>query len=59
MPKLRHNLVSMIANIAHYKKNVFVIAETNVRNNLTDQSILKVTRGIMLRICLTIALMKD
>lgn len=51
--------ISVITNIAHYKKNIFVIAGTNARESLTYQFISKTTRSIILVISLTIILMKD
>lgn len=49
----------MVANIIHYKKDVFVITKTNIGRSLTYQSIPKVTRGIFWVISLTIAFMED
>lgn len=51
--------ISMVVNITHYKKNVFVIADIDTGKSLTYQSILKITRGIDLVISPTIAFMKD
>ena len=51
--------VSVVVNIIYYKKDIFVIADINVRKNLTYRSISKITRGIVLVISLTIALIED
>lgn len=51
--------VSVVVDIAHYKKDVFVIAGTNAGKSLTYQSRLKVTGGIVLVISPTIAFIKD
>lgn len=51
--------ISVITNIAHYKKNIFVIAGTNTRESLTYQFFFKTNRSIILVISLTIILMKD
>lgn len=49
----------MVANITHYKKDVFIIGNTNIKKSLTYQSIFKIIRGIILVISLIIALIKD
>ena len=51
--------VSVVTNITHDKKDVFVIASTNAGKSLAYQSIPEVTEGIVLVIFPTIALMKD
>ncbi len=51
--------VNIIANIVHYKKDVFIIAGTNARKNLTYQSLFEVTEGIILVISPIIALIED
>lgn len=51
--------VNMVINIAHYKKDVFVIIETNAGKSQTYQSLFEVTKGIVLIICLIIAFIKD
>lgn len=51
--------VSVVIDIAQYKKEIFVIAGTNARKNLTYQSIFKTTGSIILIIFLTIALIKN
>lgn len=49
----------MVANLIHYKKNVFVIAGTNIGKNLTYQSIFDIIKDIILVIFLTITLIED
>lgn len=51
--------VSIVANITHYKRDVFVISNTNTEKSLTYQSTPKVTGRIVLVISPIIALMKD
>ena len=51
--------VSVVIDIAQYKKDVFVITGTNAGKSLTYQSIPEVTGGIGLVIFPTIALMED
>lgn len=50
---------SVIVNLIYQKRDIFVIAETNARKSLTYQAISEVTRGIILVVFPTIALMKD
>lgn len=48
--------ISVIVNIIHYNKDVFIIIGTNAG---TYQSISKITEGIILVISLTIILIKN
>ena len=50
---------SAIIDLTHHKKDVFVIAGTIARKNLTYQAIAEVTGGIVWVISPTIALMED
>lgn len=51
--------ISVVTNISHYIKDVFVIAGTNTKKSLTYQSISEITGGIVLVISLTIAFIED
>ncbi len=48
-----------MVDLTHQKRDVFVIAGTNVGKSLTYQAIPEVTGGIVLVISPTIALMED
>lgn len=49
----------MVANITHYKKNVFIIASNNAGKNLIYQVIPKITKSNILVISSIIALIED
>lgn len=51
--------ISMVVNIAHYKKDVFIIARTNIEKNLIYQSHSEVIEGIIFVISLIIAFVED
>lgn len=51
--------ITVVTNITHYKKDVFVIASTNAGKNLTYQSIFKITEDIILVISPIITLIED
>lgn len=51
--------VSVIANITHYKKDIFGIVRTNTRKKLTNQLLSEITGDNIFVISSTIAFMKD
>lgn len=52
-------LVNVVTNIIHFKKDIFVITDTNAKKNLIYQSISKITEDIILIISPIITFIED
>lgn len=58
-PKSQPWQLSIVGNITHNKKDVFIFSSTNTKKSLTYKSISEIIRGIFLENFLTIAFIDD